>query len=168
MARIPIAGTCTTNLQPAGSSYPIELHVIPLNGFDFVLGAQWLMTLGPIWWAFTTLTMTFDKRHQWVTLHGLQVEHEQHLNLLCPTKMNRQMEKLLDEFQILFQEPTGLPPIRQCDHRIFFIPSSSLVVVCPYRYPYLQKNEIYKQCENVVLRYYQTQSIPIFISYPVG
>jgi len=36
-----------------------DLYVMPLAGFDMVLGTQWLATLGPILWDFGALTMSF-------------------------------------------------------------------------------------------------------------
>ena len=33
--------------------------VLPLKGCDMVLGIQWLRTIGPILWDFSTLSMQF-------------------------------------------------------------------------------------------------------------
>ena len=57
------------------------------------------------------------------------------------------LEKLLEDFPDLFEDPSGLPPSRSCDHRIPLLPGSGPVVVRPYRYPHLQKDEIERQCE---------------------
>lgn len=57
------------------------------------------------------------------------------------------MEILIAEFLELFQEPIGLSPIRSCNHHICLLPGSSLVMVRPYRYRHLQKDEFEKQCE---------------------
>ena len=37
-----------------------DLYVMPLAGFDMVLGTQWLATLGPIVWDFSTHTVFFQ------------------------------------------------------------------------------------------------------------
>ena len=55
-----------------------------------------------------------------------------------------QLNELLTEFCDLFQQPTGLPPICNYDHRINLMPDSGPMVVRPYRYAHLQKNEIEK------------------------
>ena len=42
--------------------------MIPLKGYDMVLGVQWLIILGPILWDFQQLTMHFvwhDKEIIW-------------------------------------------------------------------------------------------------------
>ena len=49
---------------------------------------------------------------------------------------------LLEEYQDLFELLAGLLPIRDQDHATTLIESTSLVFVRPYRYPYVQKNEI--------------------------
>jgi hypothetical protein len=36
-----------------------NFYVLPLDGFDVVLGVQWLRTLGPVLWDFDDLKMTF-------------------------------------------------------------------------------------------------------------
>ena len=42
----------------------------------------------------------------------------------------------------MFETPKGLPPIRDHDHAIHFIPGSVPPNIRPYRYPYVQKSEI--------------------------
>ena len=42
----------------------------------------------------------------------------------------------------MFETPKGLPPIRDHDHAIHFIPGSFPPNIRPYRYPYAQKSEI--------------------------
>lgn len=59
------------------------------------------------------------------------------------------MEVLLKEFEDVFQEPTSLPPPRDCDHRIHL--KKDLPVSCwPYRYGPLQKDEIERQVEQML------------------
>jgi hypothetical protein len=41
----------------AGEDFCIDLYVMPLAGYDVVLGAQWMVTLGKMVWDFTTRTM---------------------------------------------------------------------------------------------------------------
>ena len=42
----------------------------------------------------------------------------------------------------MFDTPKGIPPIRDHDHSIHFIPGSVPPNIRPYRYPYVQKSEI--------------------------
>jgi hypothetical protein len=55
-----------------------------------------------------------------------------------------EVQKLLDQFQDVFQEPKTLPPSRFYDHHIPLLPNSSLVNSTPYRYSPHHKNEIEK------------------------
>lgn len=56
------------------------------------------------------------------------------------------MEDMLREFDDIFAEPTGLPPMRRWDHRIRLHPDAPPVVVRPYRYPQMRKDELERQC----------------------
>ena len=49
---------------------------------------------------------------------------------------------MLDQFSVLFAEPTGLPPRRVQDHQIPLKDESQVVKIRPYRYPTVQKDEI--------------------------
>ena len=53
-----------------------------------------------------------------------------------------ELQTLLDQFESLFDTPTGLPPKRSHDHQIPLKDESQIVKLKPYRYPTLQKNEI--------------------------
>lgn len=55
------------------------------------------------------------------------------------------VKPLLQEFQELFSEPTGLPPQRACDHHIPLVAGAKPVNLRPYRYKPALKNEIEKQ-----------------------
>jgi hypothetical protein len=56
------------------------------------------------------------------------------------------MEVLLDSFADIFTTPCGLPPPRCHDHRIRLLPGTTPVAVRPYRYPQLLKDEVERQC----------------------
>lgn len=55
------------------------------------------------------------------------------------------LDVLLQQQGTLFDEPTGLPPVRPYDHRIHLS-----VAVRPYRYPQLQKDELERQCATIL------------------
>nr|GLL44787.1 uncharacterized protein LOC109178468 [Ipomoea trifida] len=72
--RITGLGVCEDVLLQKDSNYfPVNLFVIPLVGFEIVLGVHWLRTLGAILWDFTALTMTFTYGGRPVTWQGDQV-----------------------------------------------------------------------------------------------
>jgi len=60
------------------------------------------------------------------------------------------VEHLLQEFSDLFADPTGLPPKRQLDYRIHLLPDTAPVAVRPYHYPQLLKDEIERQCQEML------------------
>jgi hypothetical protein len=52
------------------TSFTFEIFLLPLRGYDLVLGAQWLRTLGPILWDFSKLVMSFQWKGKQVSLTG--------------------------------------------------------------------------------------------------
>lgn len=50
--------------------------------------------------------------------------------------------QVLEQFSSVFTVPVGMPPCCEFDHRIHLLPNTKPVNVCPYRYPYFQKNKI--------------------------
>lgn len=74
------------------------------------------------------------------------------------------MQQVLVEFDDLFQEPEGLPPLRSCDHLIPLSPGIGPVVVRPYRYPHFQKDEIERQCNAMLHQGIIRPSRSLFLS----
>jgi hypothetical protein len=60
------------------------------------------------------------------------------------------LDNLLQSYEDLFEEPRGLPPARRHDHHIRLLPGTMPIAVRPYRYPQLLKDEIEKQCEDML------------------
>ncbi|XP_068649459.1 uncharacterized protein [Aristolochia californica] len=60
------------------------------------------------------------------------------------------LSHLLTEFEDIFQVPTALQPIRHCDHRIRLKTGTEPVMVHPYRYPHLLKDETERQCQQML------------------
>lgn len=60
------------------------------------------------------------------------------------------MDRLLQQFAGIFEEPRDLPPARHCDHRIHMKPGVAPVGVRPYHYPQLQKDELEVQCVSML------------------
>jgi hypothetical protein len=59
-------------------------------------------------------------------------------------------DRLLQQFEPVFDEPRGLPLARPYDHRIHLLPSIAPVAVCPYRYLQLQKDELERRCTTML------------------
>lgn len=60
------------------------------------------------------------------------------------------MMVLLQEFDDIFTTPTGLPPPRRHNHRIHLLPDTPPVAIRPYRYLQLVKDEIKRQCAEML------------------
>ncbi|XP_042016453.1 uncharacterized protein LOC121764507 [Salvia splendens] len=57
---------------------------------------------------------------------------------------------VLNTHRAVFEQPRGMPPPRQFDHRIHLLPGTRPINVRPYRYPYFQKTEIERQVRDML------------------
>ena len=48
-------------LTITADTFRVDLFVMPLAGYDLVLGTQWLATLGPVLWDFSARKMSFQR-----------------------------------------------------------------------------------------------------------
>jgi hypothetical protein len=60
------------------------------------------------------------------------------------------MDTLLMNYNDHFAEPHGLPPACRHDHHIHLLPCTTPVAVKPYRYPHLFKDQIERQCVEIL------------------
>ncbi|XP_055960653.1 transposon Tf2-1 polyprotein [Mercurialis annua] len=141
-------------IQMGTQIFPFDLFLLPLCGFGAVLGVNWLKTLGTICWDFATMKMQFKWEGSPVELNGCRNSTLPNNPSLSSMKLEAeqglQLQKVHSEFNSIFSIPVGLPPERSCDHRIFLEPGTEPVVVRPYRYPHLQKDEIEAQCAEML------------------
>jgi hypothetical protein len=124
--------------------FVLDFFVIPLAGYEMVHRVQWLHTLDPILWDFAHARMScwYNDHHvEWhgVLMHGGSAA----ICMMAPTYL---MVTLLHEFDDVFTAPTRLPPPRRHNHRIHLQPDMPPIVVRPYRYPQLIKDELERQC----------------------
>ncbi|XP_066375064.1 uncharacterized protein [Miscanthus floridulus] len=124
-----------------GSTFHTDLFVMPLAGFDVVLGTRWLGTLGPIVWDFASRSMAFQRDGQRFAWTGVASTATAQLRTLAAAS-GTLLDELLVAYEDVFGEPTGLPPPRGRDHAIVLKPSSAPVAVHPYRYPAAHKDEL--------------------------
>jgi len=65
-------GVCpATPVNIHGQQFSIDCYALALDGFDVVLGVQWLKTLGPITWDFSNLSMAFWHNGCSILWHGI-------------------------------------------------------------------------------------------------
>jgi hypothetical protein len=60
------------------------------------------------------------------------------------------MDALLNDYSDLFVVPNGLPPVRRHDHCIHLLSGTAPIAVRAYRYPHLLKDEIERQCAEML------------------
>jgi hypothetical protein len=91
-----------------GDSFPADLYVMPLAGYDVVLGTRWLGKLGPIVWDLGHWHMSFQRLGRPVS--WTRVDRPSVPTLGTTTEVGPLLEALLLSFGGLFADPVGLPP----------------------------------------------------------
>ena len=61
------------------------------------------------------------------------------------------LQRILDQFQSVFQTPLGLPPRHSWDYIITLQPGTPPTSVRPYRYPHIQKTEIERLVKDMLI-----------------
>jgi hypothetical protein len=135
-------------LTVGGDAFPADLFVMPLAGYDVVLGTRWLGALGPIVWDLACRRMSFQHHDRTVCWNGVPTSSAPVLGATTATKP--MLAALLDTFAHVFAEPAGLPPLRAHDHRIILKQGTQPVAVRPYRYPASHKDELERQCATMI------------------
>lgn len=132
-----------------GDYFWFDSHSLPMGLLDMVIGVSWMSQLGDISWNFSEQTFGFrvaDKRIMWCGIN-----RPGPISLRClSTDAGQLMLELLKEFQGFFREPHGLPPKRRIEQRIHLKSSTEAVAVWPYRYAHIQKDELEKQCAELL------------------
>jgi hypothetical protein len=150
------------------------MFAIDMGGCDIVLGADWLMTLGPILMDFKELTMQFNQEGQQYKFQGIVPGSPEVISSHCMEKLLKKghfgvisqlhaiqatetppvpqdLQALLSKHQMVFSTPQGLPP--SCgvhDHSIPLVPGSLPPNIRPYCHPFSQKNEIEKMVKELL------------------
>lgn len=111
--RIPSAGVCTaTTITIGDERFTIDIYIIPLGGYELILGCQWLRTLGPIIWDFEVKSMAFWRTDHRVKWYGVGADPVPRLAAMAARDL---MSLLLEEFKGVFVETNKLPPPRHLD-----------------------------------------------------
>jgi hypothetical protein len=122
-----------------GDEYTITYVGIDLGCFDFVLGVDFLHTLGDITWNLETMTLAFQRDARCIVWNGVQGKEATctttpTAGVVVAEPQQPLLDRLLLQHSAIFEEPCGLPPARPYDHRIHLLPGTAPVVVRLYRY----------------------------------
>ncbi|GMJ07740.1 hypothetical protein HRI_004443200 [Hibiscus trionum] len=145
-----------------------------MEGSDMVMGVDWMKKYSPIMMDFKLMTLSFNIERQPIVLKGgenlkkVRFISESKLQKMAakdpdclgelflmsvdtpPISVPTELQSLLDEFKIVFEEPKGLPPQRMQDHTIELQPGAQPVNLRPYRFPHHQKAEVEKQIKEML------------------
>ncbi|XP_016727246.1 uncharacterized protein [Gossypium hirsutum] len=70
--RLSTQGLCrAVSWKAQGYNFTTDFLILSVKGFDLVLGIHWLLSLGPIAWNFSNLTMQFNHMRQNFILQGI-------------------------------------------------------------------------------------------------
>ncbi|GKB15562.1 putative nucleotidyltransferase, ribonuclease H [Tanacetum coccineum] len=153
-----------------GKIYVTDVIILPLGGYEMVLGIRWLSTC--IQCDFKNLVMKFVKDGikcvlrgtpqstlQWMqgkqvkgALNFIGTEVTSMAICVCPITLmqmtgipgqqNPQIQTLLNTFPLVFENPKKLPPIRSHGHTIPLLPNTTPINIRPYKHPPNQKDAI--------------------------
>jgi hypothetical protein len=71
---VPTSIICpSTPIRLGDETFDVDIYVIPLQGYELVLGCQWLRALGPIVWDFNIKSMSFSRNDYRVKFYGITV-----------------------------------------------------------------------------------------------
>jgi diadenosine tetraphosphatase ApaH/serine/threonine PP2A family protein phosphatase len=125
----------------------MDCYTLHLEGFDIILGVQWLQSLRPIIWDFNALSMAFGREGCSIRFIGCEGTP---CTLYSVQPIDNILEALFIAYSDIFEEPRGLPPQHHRDHRIHLLLGTTPVAVRPYRYSQLLKDEVERQCTNML------------------
>uniref|UniRef100_J3KY79 Reverse transcriptase domain-containing protein n=1 Tax=Oryza brachyantha TaxID=4533 RepID=J3KY79_ORYBR len=174
-----------------GHQFQNDFKVLPLFGYDAILGMDWLQQLGQMTVNWEEQWMQFLWHEGVINIRGIQARTDKcdqisYLQLKGLNKMGALMHMVqlsavsvqestpvsesisvvLSEFQSVFEEPKELPPRRLCDHQIPLLPGSKPHSTSPFSSPALlvkKKDGSWRLC----IDYRQLNDITIKRKYPL-
>ncbi|XP_060181956.1 uncharacterized protein LOC132611554 [Lycium barbarum] len=158
------------NWKMQEEGFIFDIRVLKIGGCDMVLGMDWIDMIAPIILNTRPLSLSFLKEGKMITLLGMtrkqnisQVDSNELYKMLksgiCEimaemciisqghssgggNQAGSKIKALLTSFTDVFQEPTELPPARNCDHAIQLTQGAQPFNLRPYRYSFDQMNAI--------------------------
>lgn len=137
-----------------------------LHSYDIILGCDWTCKVSPITMIFDMRTLTMHRNGLPIVFTDHNTAPAK--SLVTPTAMSKLLTKpvmgyiiqvyalepeepmttniqnplvqnILDNFPLVFSEPTSLPPNRDCNHTIPLTAGAQPPNLRPYRVPHMQK-----------------------------
>ena len=174
--------SCTHELRDQvwgtqGHSFCTTLKIIPIRGYDIILGMDWLETHSPMKIHWVDRWLQFSYQDKLITLQGIPtavqlgppVTHNQllafdktdsilylvQIQALEPAapqepSLPLDLQHLLEQFKSVFEPPTTLPPSWLGDHSIPLLDGAQPFCLRPYRYNPAQKTQIENQIADML------------------
>jgi hypothetical protein len=148
--RVASAGVCgAIHFFIDREEFITGLFVIPLDDHEMVLAVHWLRTLGPILWDFDHARVSCWRDDHRVVWQGVPSRRDP-AAVVQATTTSDPMDLLLQEYTAVFDTLIGLLSPRRHNHHNHLLPDTLSVVVCLYRYSQLVKDELERQCRNML------------------
>lgn len=133
----------------AGHKFSSTFKLFPLGSYDGIIGLDWLSKHSPMLVDWENHWMTFKLFGSEITLLGaaavpptIAVLEVCSLLTTEDSPIPDVVQSVLDDFQHLFEPPTGHPPRRAYDHTIPLVPGATPVSLRPYRLAPALKSEL--------------------------
>ncbi|KAJ4789012.1 polyprotein [Rhynchospora pubera] len=159
-----------------GHEFERDVRLLAIQGYDMILGLDWLTSLGPMKIDWSQGSLEFCTEGKDVKLRvreeiaevklvdgsmNIEKEVKKGSEVLIaklfrieeggPEKnIQPEWQHIVKNYQDVFKEPEGLPPKRDTDHRIILAPEARPVNQRPYRFSYFQKLELEKIVEELL------------------
>lgn len=172
-----------------GTTFQTDMKVVPLGGYDAILGMDWLARWGKMTCHWQERWIEFEYKGKTVTLTDMpdtpptQIQEMSVEELEKSLKGNNvwatvvltssadssttvpdSVKQLIATYSDVFQDNGQLPPHRTFDHAISLLPDSAPVNSRPYRYSPQQKDEIERQVSEMMAASLVTPSMSPFAS----
>jgi hypothetical protein len=153
-----------------------DLRVLPLAAYDVIIGMDWLESHNPMQVHWKLKWMEVPYQGQQIRLQGevSDIPTQLLLQVCCLTQeavmdptvflLPVEIQSLIDQFGVIFEEPDRMPPSRDCNHEIPLVPGARTVNVRPYRYPPALKDEIENQVSEMLAKAIIQHSSSLFSS----
>lgn len=163
-SELPVCAWCTQ-----GSEFVTDMKILALGTYDAILGMDWLEANSPMTVNWRSKLIKIISTDGVIRLQGHEAESSEcsvinalqlqnlcrtwaisHMVYVCaatteednPSAVPVSIQQVVDDFSAVFGEPVGLPPRRNCDHKIPLIPGAQPVNIRPYRHKPDHKDEI--------------------------
>jgi hypothetical protein len=159
-----------------GFTLHTDMKVLPLGPYDAILVYDWLKPHSLMCCHWENRTLQFEHQGTMMTIQGITQSSQEDILTVSIDKLwkwaqgndiwalavvesvplshqdatPKGIQHILQEFQDVFQEPTGLPPTRFYDHQIPLLPNAAPVNSRPYKYSPHHKVEIEKQVKQLL------------------